>query len=815
MLWSTAALAQAPYGIEERVANEAFRVSTRGEGLQDMQLRRVFAERALRQPVFLTHAGDGSGRLFALERAGLVQVFGVDAQGRISSAQFFLVIRDRVNSSAQESGLLGLAFHPDYANNGRFYVYYTYGAFASRISEFRVSVDANWADASSERVLLQIEQEHDGHFGGQLAFGPDGMLYIGLGDNGTAANGQDLRTLQGAVLRIDVDQRQLGLPYAIPHDNPLVGNSSSWREEIWAWGFRNPWRFSFDRESGQLWLGDVGGSRREEINQVQRGGNYGWSLWEGTECGPANDACDARDFVAPVLDYGRDQGQSVIGGYVYWGTRLPRLRGAYIYGDFVSRSVWALRYEAGQVVEHQLLARSPSPLTSFGLDEAGELYAVGLDGALYVLEESTDEGVEQIPQTLVESGLFADVQRQRPSPGILAYSVNAELWSDGTHKTRLLALPGTTQMGFVSEGNWRFPSDAVLVKNFYIERVVGDVQSRQIVETRFLVKDRRGAGWSGFSYMWNEEGSDAELLAGSAERVFAVVDAQGQRRAQVHQYPSRAQCRACHTAAAGYVLGVNTAQMNREHRYGEVEDNQLRALNHAGYFARDIGEEYAAFPRLPAPQDQSIAVAPRARAYLDANCSHCHRPGGPVRTAFDLRYETPLEQMGVLNVSAKLGDLGRDELALVQPGWPQRSALYLRMLDLGAARMPPLATTVVDAQGSAWVGEWIAALALPTLVAENGSTPLDFALLANYPNPFNATTTIVYRLHIAAELELEIYNLRGQRVRLLKRGYQRAGGHQVEWDGRGDDGGEVAMGVYFYRLRAEGAQQVRKMVLVK
>lgn len=806
-------MAQEPGLLNTRVANETFHVSTRGEGLQGMQLRRVFSSRALRQPVFLTHAGDGSGRLFAVEREGLVQVFGVGEDGRVSYARFFLVLREQVNSSAQEAGLLSLAFHPDYARNGLFYVYYIHGEYSSRISEFRISADPDLADVDSERILLDIPQVNDHHFGSQLAFGPDGMLYVSLGDNGIAEHAQDLRSLQGSILRIDVDQKQGALPYAIPQGNPLVGNDRGEREEIWAWGFRNPWRFSFDRESGLLWAGDVGGSQREEINIVRRGGNYGWSIVEGSLCGPAGEDCDLSTFVAPVVDYGREDGQSVTGGYVYRGHELPRLRGAYIYGDFVSGSLWGVRYEAGQVIEHQFLVSSPSPLASFGIDEAGELYVVGIDGALYRLAESGDTGEEKIPQSLASSGLFSDVQRQIPAAGIIPYTVNAALWSDDEYKTRFIALPGMGQIEFTAQAAWKFPSDAVLVKNFYIERVEGDTQSRQIAETRLLVKDRQGEAWSGFSYMWNEEGTDAVLLEESAERIFAVIDAEGQRQQRAHYYPSRAQCRACHTAVAGYVLGPRTAQMNVD--YGDGT-NQLHALNDMGVFSRDISTDEALWSRLPAVDDDSLPAGLRARAYLDANCAHCHQPAGISRSALDLRYDTPLEQMGVVDVAAAFGDLREPGLKLLQPGAPQRSALYLRMLDLGAARMPQLATTVVDRQGSGLVEQWIATMA-PTVLMEQSQEqrPQNFALFANYPNPFNAATTIGYRLENAADIELTIYNLSGQRVRLLGRGHRTAGQYNAYWDGRDEEGHSVAAGIYFYRLWAGGQELVRKMALIK
>ena len=356
--------------------------------LQPIPLQRAFPNLSFDRPVFLDHAGDGSDRIFVTEQRGVISVF--PNSDDVAAADIFLDISERVNNGPNEAGLLSTAFHPQYESNGLFYVYYTHGNLLSRIAEFRVSDDANRADPTSERVLLDIEQPAGNHNGGQLAFGPSGMLYIGLGDGGAAndryQNGQDPTTLLGAILRIDVNAQDDGLAYGIPIDNPFVGNSESRREEIWAWGLRNPWRFSFDRLTGELWAGDVGQGNREEIDLIEKGGNYGWNTMEGFQCfQPASD-CDTTGLALPVAEYAHDEGRSVTGGYVYRGHRTAQLIGTYIYGDFETSLIWGLHYQNGTVTENTLLAQAPGGIASFGEDQMGEIYILAFDGGVYTFE---------------------------------------------------------------------------------------------------------------------------------------------------------------------------------------------------------------------------------------------------------------------------------------------------------------------------------------------------------------------------------------------------------------------------------------------
>ncbi|MDE2838975.1 MAG: PQQ-dependent sugar dehydrogenase [Chloroflexota bacterium] len=350
--------------------------------LPTLELERVFPALTFERPVLLTHAADGSGEVYVVEQRGVVHRIDPATPERTET---FLDISGRVSRGGNEEGLLGLAFDPVFAENGRFYVYYSAASpRRSVLSRFHIRADG-LGDPGSESVVLEVAQPYSNHNGGMIAFGPDGMLYVALGDGGSAGdpqrNGQDIGTLLGNILRIDVTQREGGRAYAIPADNPFAGRSDA-RGEIWAFGLRNPWRFSFDRETGDLWTGDVGQNALEEVDIVQRGGNYGWNVMEGSLCfRPA--ACDPSPFAAPVTEYGRDAGCSITGGYVYRGQRLPELRGVYLYGDYCSGRIWGLRWDGERVTEQAQLARADFQIPSFGEDGAGEVYVLGFDGGIY------------------------------------------------------------------------------------------------------------------------------------------------------------------------------------------------------------------------------------------------------------------------------------------------------------------------------------------------------------------------------------------------------------------------------------------------
>ena len=367
--------------------------------IPDVRLNEV--AHGLNDPVHITHANDGSGRLFIVEQDGTVRVL---SGNRLLSAPF-LDIRDRVESGG-EKGLLSIAFHPDFRRNGRFFVNYTADkrSLHTVVSEFRQRPDGR-VDHGSERILLEVRQPWGNHNGGQLAFGPDGYLYIGMGDGGSADdphdNGQNLGTLLGAILRIDVDNPDKK-PYAIPPDNPFVSTRGA-RPEIWAYGLRNPWRFSFDHETGDLYAADVGQNEVEEIDIIEKGGNYGWRIMEGPICTPGvNPQCKQTGLIPPIYSYRHDVGRSITGGHIYRGKRFPALCGTYLYGDFVSQAIWGLRYRDGKVIAHKTLFDPRSLLrlaidffdddglliSSFGEDQAGEVYVAAYrSGRIYRIEQ--------------------------------------------------------------------------------------------------------------------------------------------------------------------------------------------------------------------------------------------------------------------------------------------------------------------------------------------------------------------------------------------------------------------------------------------
>ena len=342
----------------------------------------------LERPLFLTHAGDASRRLFVLEQPGAIRII---EQGVLRKAPF-LDLRDRVLTDDPERGLLGLAFHPDYRRNGRFFVNYTRQPDgATVVAEYRRGGAPDVA-SRKERVLLVVSQPESNHNGGMVAFGPDGYLYVGLGDGGGPGDpgnrGQNLNELLGKILRIDVDH---GDPYAIPADNPFVTEGG--RPEIYAVGLRNPWRFSFDFRRAELWVADVGQYKWEEIDLVTRGGNYGWRLMEGFHCFNPATACPTEGLALPVMEYRHDGDRraggrcSIIGGYVYRGLAMPALRGAYLFGDYCSGEVFVFRQsdEGGQDASPTVLLKTGFRISSFGQDEEGEVYVLDHGGGIYRL----------------------------------------------------------------------------------------------------------------------------------------------------------------------------------------------------------------------------------------------------------------------------------------------------------------------------------------------------------------------------------------------------------------------------------------------
>jgi len=630
----------------------------------------------------------------------------------------------------------GAAAHPDFLQNGRFFVASVTAegltAEGSRLSRFETSPDDRWhADVNSEVVLLKWPS--GGHNGGCVRFGPDGLLYLSTGDGSGWADwfltGQRIDDLLASILRIDVDHANGNTPYQIPPDNPFV-NTEGARPEVYSYGHRNVWKFSFDRE-GRLWAGDVGQDLWEMVELVHPGDNFGWSVNEGTHPFKPDRPRGPTPIVPPLIEHPHSEARSVTGGEVWDAAAPGDLHGSYVYGDYDTGKIWSVQLIDGKPTPPRQLADTQFRVVAFAKNTAGEVLVVDhVTGTIQKLvpapPPATDAPV--FPRLLSETGLFVSTAEHTPDPGLIPYSVNASLWSDGADKERLIALPGDGQIAFddvtypTPPPGWQFPDGAVLVKTFTMEMEAGNPASSRRLETRLLHykdmpgdRERYGAQfWRGYTYVWNDEQTDAELLdAAGADRVLTIHDAAapGGVREQTWHFPSRAECTLCHTMAAKYALGVNTLQMNRLHDYGHNQTrNQLAQLQEWGVFSKPLPAAPETLPKLADDQDTSAPVGDRARAYLHANCSHCHRLWGGGLTDFELTANLPLEKTGTVGAKPERGAYGLTDPKLIVPGDPDRSLLLHRMTLLGLGRMPHVASNRVDDNGVRLIREWISEL---------------------------------------------------------------------------------------------------------
>jgi uncharacterized repeat protein (TIGR03806 family) len=673
-----------------------------------IQLQRVFANVSLSAPVAMLQAPGDDSRWFVVQKAGIVRVFANTASPTASN-----FISLTVNSNS-EGGLLGMAFHPQWVTNRQVYLSFTEGSpMTSVVARFTISANGLTADPTSRVNIIRVPQPAtENHKGGNIAFGPDGFLYFGLGDGGGGGDpinaGRDTTDLLGSLLRLDVDS---AAPYAIPPDNPFASStamcdlrphtdSSSNCPEIYAWGLRNPWRWSFDSATGDLWLGDVGQGAREEIDRIQRGGNYGWNCREGLIAYPGAPAsCSAAStYVDPVYDYQHDlSGASVTGGYVYRGGALPALAGRYVFGDFISGQIWGLNANGSGGFTAQELLDTNHNISSFGQDNSGELYVVNFGGTLYRITDGGG-GAPTGPSVATQLSATGCVSQQNPAlpaSGLIPYSVAAPFWSDGAVKERWLALPNQTTIQVQADGDFVFPPGSVLMKHFRL--------GATLAETRLFMRHPDGT-WAGYSYEWNQQQTDATLVQGG--KVATVAG-------QSWTFPSGNACMACHTAVAGFALGLETAELNRNFTYASTgrTANQLATLDAIRMFASPLGSP-SSHPQLADPADTAATLSARARAYLHTNCAHCHRTGGPTPSSMDLRYSTLLQNMRACGAAPQAGDLGLGANArIIAPGNADLSVLVARMNRRDASAMPPLASNVVDQAGVALIRSWITSLA--------------------------------------------------------------------------------------------------------
>jgi uncharacterized repeat protein (TIGR03806 family) len=658
----------------------------------------------------MLQAPGDSSRWFVPGKIGVVRVF--DNNVNVSTSSVFLDIDARVESSCAECGLLGMAFHPNFPATPRAYVTYTAmqrtgGGPDTRLVEFTSRDGGRTLDPDSERTILTINKPGVNHHGGHIAFGRDGFLYLGTGDgNGARVDAaQRLNTLLGKMLRIDIAGTTGNALYRIPADNPFAastelcgvnGSGSQNCPEIFAWGLRNPWRWSFDRETGDIWLGDVGKTDREEINRVVRGGNYGWRCFEGTLRTTGLSCVEPVDPQPPIAEYGRAEGRAVTGGYVYRGSAIPALVDRYVFGDFVSGNIWDIASDAQPTLTMTSGLESGLNISSFAEGHDGELYVVNMQGDLHRITAAVNSsGGSGVAAQLSATGCVNPSDPTQPASGLIPYAPNAEFWSDGSKKARWIALPDGEHITVAADGDWNFPNGTVLMKNFRLDD--------RLVETRLFMRHPDGV-WAGYSYEWNAQGNDATLVRGGKTATI------GQH---TWIYPSEAQCLQCHTAAAGNTLGPESRQLAVNFTYPQTgrTAHQLLTLNAIDTISPAIENPTGEEP-YPSPHGADGTLEERARAYLHANCSQCHRPSGPTTSNMDLRYATALADTNACNATPTVGDLGISNARLIAPGAANRSIIPARMNLRGVDEaMPPVGLGArVDTEGLALIRAWIDSL---------------------------------------------------------------------------------------------------------
>jgi len=704
-----------PFGIDNRIPWTTSQITGSPEPPSPYRIERVFPHLEFTDPVVLTSA-PGTERLFVVQLDG--KVFSFPNENTCDKLDLFVDLAAEVDKLDK---VYGLTFHPQFADNRYCYICYITEPDipgGSRVSRFRVA-DTNppTLDSSSEKVILTWLS--GGHNGGCLKFGPEGYLYITTGDGGPAfppdprKSGQDVSTLLSSVLRIDVDQVGTDRAYSIPSDNPFVDLPGA-RGEIWAYGFRNPWKISFDPDTGDLWLGDVGWELWELVYRVERAANYGWSLVEGPQPVHRERERGPTPIVPPTVAHSHIEARSITGGIVYRGDRLPDLAGAYVYGDYVTGKMWAARHDGQQVASLQELVDTTIQIVCFGTDHNHELFVVGYDGTIHRLVRNPATDVNRdFPSRLSDTGLFDSTKQHHVAAGVVPYSVNAEPWMDGAVAQRYVALPNTSTLGIYDssnvqigyiKGRWRFPTDSVLLKTISLEMESGNPDSLRHLETQILHFDVDT--WRGYSYLWNDEQTDAVLAEQGSDRTFSIVDpaTTGGKRQQTWHFSSRTECLLCHTTRGGSIYGFNPAQLNMHHDYGEITDNQLRTFKHIGLF-----DTLADSPsdRMVNPHDEQADLTERARAYLHLNCAHCHRRGGGGTAAIDVQYQLSLQQTNLLDSRPTQGTFGIHGAQVFAPGDPYRSVLYYRMSKLGRGRMPYIGSNLVDIRGLKLIHDWI------------------------------------------------------------------------------------------------------------
>lgn len=698
------------YGLDSRPTNPTCLAPARPPGNPPLKFVRRWANVYLPLPMRMAQIPGDPSRVFVALRDGRVVSF--PTVNPPNTPTTVLTMPRSVNTGG-EGGLLGLAFHPKFSATGHVYLSYTTtgGSSGMRSVVARMtSVDqgVSFAAPTYLDIVPPFDQPFVNHKGGDAHFGRDGYLYLAFGDGGSGGdplnNGQSTTSFLSKILRIDVDKPSGGRAYGIPSGNPFA--ASGGEPETYAYGFRNPFRFSIDNETDQVWVADVGEAKWEELDKVQVGGNYGWRFREAMHCYQPSTNCPKNGLIDPVWEYDHGQGVAIVGAPVYRGKAIPSLVGKVVVGDYGSSRVWVLSDQADGTWAQTEISDlgGGANWVAFDVDLDGEIYGVSVNGGIYELVSAAPEPPSVFPDRLSKTGCVDPSDPKRAASGLIPFSPISPLWSDGAEKERFLAIPDGTHITLGVDGDFDFPNGSVLMKHFRL--------GQKLIETRLFVRHGDG-GWAGYTYEWDDAQTDATLLPANKTRAMGSTS---------WYYPSRSECLRCHTGAAGGALGPEVSQLNSNFVYEKTNrtSNQLRTLEHIGMFDKPLSAPVDQLPALSAPAGIG-AVEARARSYLHANCSSCHRPlggGGDL----DLRYSTPLSATNACAIGPQSGDLGVVGAKIVAPGDPAKSILVQRPRRTDSYRMPPVGTNVVDPLGTTLLDQWVQGLAsCPLAAADAGS----------------------------------------------------------------------------------------------
>ncbi len=728
---------------------------------QAITLVDAFPGLSFSQPIDVASPPGETNRLFILEKGGDLELIpDLSAPSRTLFLNLDSVVNARSGEAFQtssEQGLLGVAFHPNFAANRRFFVVYSVtvnGTRYQRLSEFKASSgNPNVADTTSEIVILQQRNDAGNHNGGDLHFGPDGYLYMSWGDEGNANdtlnNSQTItKDFWSGITRIDVDLEpedhtaadgtgsdDANLPpnphpaivtdgsgnprYEVPADNPFIDATSfngstidpgDVRTEFCAVGLRNPWRMEFDPLTGDLWIGDVGQGAWEEIDrlpagQITAGLNFEWAFREGDHNGPKWNQRPSGwpGGTPPVWEYGRSLGNSVTGGLVYRGTRIPSLQSLYLCADYGSGNIWAVDVSTSPATATRIAGESG--IVGFGTDPSnGDVLMADINSGVIRRLDATSAD-DTFPATLAETGLFADPAALTPNPGLVAYDVNLPFWSDHARKLRWFGIPDPAPtFGYDREGNWSLPEGTVWVKHFDLDLERGNPATARRVETRVLV--RTATGTYGVSYKWDPSGTVATLADEAGENLDFTIEDGGNNVTQTWRIPSRADCLTCHSPQAGHALSFRTRQLNRDGQIAGLTGNFLELLHTTGYLGSPP-DDPDTLPRHVAPEESGYSLEARARSWLAVNCAYCHNDQGTVPADWDASAHLALFDTGLVN-GIPGGTILDPADRLVVPGAEEHSIIVHRAAARnGYTRMPNLASNEIDETGVQLLIDWI------------------------------------------------------------------------------------------------------------